>query len=740
MADWDGLRHDLERDVTPPPFRALRDRRRRQQRRAIAATFAVVLVGTASGVALLGQNARDGKNRVQAGPTVADRFALGDQLPAKYVYEGYVVTDVDFVSPDIGWAIGLRCADEKCDVQTWRTDDGGRSWRTGVAVARDVPRASYTEQDPTGGGVRSLRMVDASEGFAFNPDLYVTHDGAKTWTRVAQRSKVASLSVVGTSVWAFERGCRADDDCDAVLRTGTLGARFALHNATIPPTRATPTIVRRADSTHAYLLSYDSPNAKLHRSTDAGRTWQDATHPCPGAIAAALSAGRDRPLWLTCTVAVDDVRKTSTKKAYQSTDGGTTWRGLADLPGAGTLTDLVSVSATTAYATTQDPARLLVTNDSGATWRVAPGTTTRAFGYGNLDAADSAHVWAMGDAGILWRTTDGNAWERLALPPSGPRATGPPKALAKVDPGVEFTGLSFLDANRGWVVGHRCVAKTCRAVLRRTDDGGDSWRAVNAPTGAWQSGPDTAPGVAFADERNGWVYGPALFSTHDGGATWRRLAPGGHLVVVRGDTVWVVDQDFQLRRGPVARDHLGRLPLEARHASFTAADALHAYVVSTPGGDAEPTVSATGDGGKTWRSRPAPCPQPIVRVAYARTPTDLWVVCGDEGGGGNQQHTVARSTDGGAHWRYVKGDNEGYVGGIVAVGPNLAWRRDSSSTAGIKVTRDGGRTWRTDLEEPTGGGVLALDIVDPTHGFALLWEGLVYRTKDGEHWESLPRP
>jgi photosystem II stability/assembly factor-like uncharacterized protein len=734
MADWDGLRRDLEdRLDDPPPFQALRDRRRRrQQRRAVAATFTLVLVGTASGVAILGRSAQRNGGSTVAGGTAADRFVLGDKLPAKYVYADYVVTDVDFVSPDIGWAIGLRCADEQCDVRTWRTDDGGRSWAAPVTVATDLPRTSYTEQDPSGGGVRSLRMVDANEGFAFNPDLYVTHDGARTWTRVPQPSKVASVSVLATSVWVFERGCTADDDCDAVLRTGTLGKDFALHDATIPATEGIPTAVRRSDPLHGYLLSYDAPNAPFRRTADGGRTWDKATNPCPTAVGANLSAGRARPLLLVCTTAVDETRKTATKKAFTSTDAGTTWRALADLPPAGTLTDLVAVSATTAYATTQDPARLLVTTDGGATWQVAPGSTTRAYGYGNLDVVDPGHVWAMGDAGVLWRIAGGTTWSRVALPPGGPRATGTPKAIAAVDADVEFSGLSFLDVDRGWAVGQRCVKETCRAVLRRTDDGGETWRPVNAPTGAWTNG--AVPGVAFADERNGWVYGPALFSTHDGGKSWRRLTPGGRLAVVTGDVVWVVGADGQVRRGPVARDHLDVvLAKSAAHASFTAADPLHAYVVAG-------TVTATADGGRTWVSRPAPCTEPIVRVADARAANDLWVVCGAEGGGGHQPHTVARSSDGGRHWATVRGDQEGYVFALAAVSGSVAWRADDGMAAGLRTTSDGGRTWRLAVPEPTGGGVRSLVAVDATHGFALLWEGRVYRTTDGSTWEPLSRP
>jgi photosystem II stability/assembly factor-like uncharacterized protein len=432
VADWDGLRRGLEAAVTPPPLDTLRARRRRrQQRRAIAATCAVALIGTASGVALLGRGSAGHGPGVVAGGTV-NRVVLNERYTPPRGDHDYVVTDVDFTGTATGWAIGMRCVDDRCTAATWRTDDGGTTWGPETVVARDVPRTSYGAQDPAGGGVRSIRMVDAHEGFAFNPDLYVTHDGARTWHRARQPSKVAAVTVAGRSVWVTEHGCPADDDCDPVVLAGPLGAPFALRPLTVPPTRGS-TLVRRADERHGYLLAFDAPDGPgtLHRTADGGATWQAAVNPCPDARSAALSAGAGRPLLLVCSgdVAAGSRKvHTAPKQAFTSADHGASWRRLPDPPAAGELTDLSAVSATTAYATTLLPARLLVTTDGGATWQPATGTARAGYGYGNLDVAGVRHAWAMGDQGILWRTADGTTWQRLTLPPGGSHATGTPSA------------------------------------------------------------------------------------------------------------------------------------------------------------------------------------------------------------------------------------------------------------------------------------------------------------------------
>jgi photosystem II stability/assembly factor-like uncharacterized protein len=636
-------------------------------------------------------------------------------------------------------------------VATWRTGDGGTTWSAPTTVAAAVPRASYAEQDPAGGGARALRMLDERRGYAFNPDLYATADGGRTWERVPQPSKVAGVHVAGSSVWTFQRGCPAVAECDAVL---SAVEGDALRPLPLPATRGAPAVVRRADERRGYVVSWDAPEgpkAAFRRTADGGRTWTDGTHPCPDATATLISAGAGRPLWLVCTTPA------GTKRAFQSTDEGGTWRRLGDPPAAGVVTDFVARSASTAYLTTQVPGQLLVTTDGGATWQTTTGSG-KGYGYGNLDVVDERHAFAMGDAGLLWRTTDGTRWERLALPPGAPRPAKPTGTAAPADAEVTYTGLWFTDTRHGWAAGQRCADGRCRYVLRATADGGDTWSTVGAPRREFaesSAGPGVGGRVVFApDRRTGYLYDPGLHVTHDGGATWRDLGyTGVSDVAIRDGAVWLLTHgrcDGDECKPFVRRATLGSDAFTGPEngtgdevgpgrAELTVASGRVAYLV----GDREQYVWATEDAGRTWLRRGAPCLNSVVREA-SLTGGTLWVVCGGEGGGGNQPHRIALSTDGARTWtERPSRDGSGYVTQVVALSPEVAWRADDGLASGIRSTADGGITWRAhDLpaETESGAGPYAFQVLDARHGFALFAPNVFLRMTDGRTWERMRRP
>jgi photosystem II stability/assembly factor-like uncharacterized protein len=127
---------------------------------------------------------------------------------------------------------------------------------------------------------------------------------------------------------------------------------------------------------------------------------------------------------------------------------------------------------------------------------------------------------------------------------SGPSPTGSSTATATTSPpagpaggpvpaGFQPVSVTFASANAGWVLGAApCAGGGCAAVIVRTTDGGRTWAGIPAPVSGIASsdspqGPAAVRGLRFANALDGWAFGPGLFATHDGGATWRQIALPG---------------------------------------------------------------------------------------------------------------------------------------------------------------------------------------------------------------------
>ncbi|MDQ2725808.1 MAG: YCF48-related protein, partial [Actinomycetota bacterium] len=112
-------------------------------------------------------------------------------------------------------------------------------------------------------------------------------------------------------------------------------------------------------------------------------------------------------------------------------------------------------------------------------------------------------------------------------------ATTPTTQASRPGPvpaGFKVQSATFVSADQGWVLGTAACASAPCTSMARTDDGGQRWVGVPAPRDGLADGSATVQTgvseVRFADDRNGWIFGPDLWSTHDGGTTWNRVTVG----------------------------------------------------------------------------------------------------------------------------------------------------------------------------------------------------------------------
>jgi len=117
--------------------------------------------------------------------------------------------------------------------------------------------------------------------------------------------------------------------------------------------------------------------------------------------------------------------------------------------------------------------------------------------------------------GTILNTSDGGATWTSTVMGSGPQCHFPSICYY-----AYLYGVSFVDANTGWVAGGwQVCGGSCGGtsdLLSRTDDGGATWTRQTTPIAYGLHA------VAFVDANTGWAVGGlgSIVHTTDGGATW----------------------------------------------------------------------------------------------------------------------------------------------------------------------------------------------------------------------------
>jgi photosystem II stability/assembly factor-like uncharacterized protein len=291
----------------------------------------------------------------------------------------------------------------------------------------------------------------------------------------------------------------------------------------------------------------------------------------------------------------------------------------------------------------------------------------------------SAEGYAVGDHGVVWRTSDGGqTWRFVPVPTA-----------------ASLRSASFLTSQVGWVAGVEWMPFTRLAVgvLWQTTDGGTTWHPL---------GDGMLPGlehVRFFDPEEGLVVGRAspscptgVYRTADAGVTWKPLhgptSPG-----------WLAARFLSPEQGVVAGADgklslVGGEQLLAARLPSLGTKAIHDLTVQGNDtgwlvGDAG-LVLTTASGGVSWQTPPGPLPDVVPTVFDFRCVdqrgSHVWIA-------GSPGSVVFHSPDAGQTWtssptgqtlplhklRFTSERNGVAVGALGTV----------------LVTRDGGATWQT---------------------------------------------
>lgn len=334
---------------------------------------------------------------------------------------------------------------------------------------------------------------------------------------------------------------------------------------------------------------------------------------------------------------------------------------------------------------------------------------------------------------------------------------------------VAFTAVS---ASNWWVLGRvPCGVRYCSSI-RRTTDGGNTFRTLPAPGGSY--GPDlgSRPPVSdirFADPKDGWVFGPSLYATHDGGLHWAAVSVPGTVSELEpglGEVFAVVSPPPQSCAqtgtcdGGTPAPHIYRAEPGSDHWTLDSAGGSVSEGLAVHGRsvwiiDSMVTVDGPAIGTALLHSTDSgdhftPEAQPIGGIACNYSPasdTVIWSYCS-----GGHFDVAARSVDAGAHFEKI-GPEQGtdaptpndYPNGstLKAASPTTAVAAIDISNAtvrGLIRTTDAGATW-TIVQAPLDdtGTWTVLGFTTAQDGYALWGHpggGTSYRGEAAQLWRT----
>ncbi|MEK7833228.1 MAG: YCF48-related protein, partial [Acidobacteriota bacterium] len=338
-------------------------------------------------------------------------------------------------------------------------------------------------------------------------------------------------------------------------------------------------------------------------------------------------------------------------------------------------------------------------------WRMVRRTAETDKNLRAIHFVDSMTGWAAGDAGAVYRTTDGGrTWRPL---------------LSGVSANINF--VFFFDWNHGWMIGDSTSKDDDgETVLLSTINGGRTWMIQKIPN---------LLSVHFTDLQNGWAVGrnATLLRTTNGGTDWK---PAEEVQAVVG------------------------LPVESSNYNFGFRDVQfldtdHGWLIGNFYGRAQNNIGGlfvTSDSGKTWRRVPLTLETKYVSGRFTPgslhtvrfTDENTGTVTGEMKDGESRFFFALHTRDGGKTWQQHRTVSRATLstqfldpvnGWMAAFAPREGSAEAVVYDTTLMRTDNGGMSWQPDFTAK-GSRIRSVFFLSPNKGWAVGDRGMILRYEE----------
>lgn len=403
-------------------------------------------------------------------------------------------------------------------------------------------------------------------------------------------------------------------------------------------------------------------------------------------------------------------------------------------------------------------------------------TAVELLSAGVLAVAVVALILALPSRANPTSKTSGPTQPVVVPPPTPPVVVSLPTP-SPPSAGKFIVDLTWVSDQTGWALSAvECASGLCPE-LASTTDGGKTWRPLPNPPASIQNGAVNCDAVAcvshvrFATTTFGYLYGPALLVTSDGGRSWRReqSLPVEALEPTHGRVYRIVYDhggcpgpcDRTLEMAPAGSAiwqkvlTIGITPNPSAELVLQGTQNIYIIVygnLAAGAGSQHATIFRSLDAGRSWRQLSDPCGGSGIAVNdavgfTAATPSFAATLCSPRSGPNDGAgEFVVTSDNAGSSWGPPHSAPGLSPEVIAAASPtHLALGTgpitgSGSVTYTLYVSTDAGSHWALAVSDPevldvAGPGSSFLGFEDSSVGRWVDFEGAIWTTDDGgAHW------